>query len=256
KDASARTLGDEPYQFYLKFPKIRVAVDGDRVRGVQRLLALGDRPQVILLDDAFQHRRVKAGLNILLTMYGDIFTDDFLLPTGNLRESRRSAKRADIIIVTKCPVHLTESEQRNISDRIKLQDHQQLYFSYIDCDEMVHSESGSLPLNLILNQQKFVLAGIAKPEHFFKTVYREGDTILKFADHHHFSEKEILVISEQMGDRIIVTTEKDYVRLKHRLPADKLYYLPIRSVFVGKSELFDKTILNYVGSGKTNSGLH
>ncbi|HRN99310.1 MAG TPA: tetraacyldisaccharide 4'-kinase, partial [Flavobacterium sp.] len=120
KNDSAETLGDEPFQFYKKFPAIRVAVDADRVRGIKSLLNLPDAPQVILLDDAFQHRRVKAGYYIVLTAYGDLYADDFMLPTGNLREGWRGAKRANCIVVTKCPSNLSDAEQDLIRKKLQI----------------------------------------------------------------------------------------------------------------------------------------
>ena len=244
--SNADILGDEPFQFYSKFPKIRVAVDSDRVRGIQSLLALENPPQVILLDDAFQHRRVRAGFYILLSTYHELFTDDFILPTGNLRESRRGAKRAKIIIVTKCPIDMSISERQNVLNKIRPKDYQKVFFSYTEYDENVYSDVGLLPLKTVKVQNKILLAGIAKPKDFFDTLYRNGDQVLKFPDHHNFSEKEILNITEHLEDKLIVTTEKDFVRLNHRLPTGHLYYLPIKSAFLEPSERFDSAINNYV----------
>lgn len=246
QQSNADILGDEPFQFFSKFPQIRVAVDADRVRGIQNLLALENAPQVILLDDAFQHRRVRAGFYILLSTYDELFVDDFILPTGNLRESRKGAKRANIIIITKCPSDMSFAERHKVLNKIQAKDYQQVFFSYTEYDHNVYSDVGSLPLRSVKMQNKILLAGIAKPKHFFDTLYREGDQLLEFADHHDFSEKEILEITESLGEKLIVTTEKDFVRLNHRLPAGHLYYLPIKSAFLDDSESFDGAIINYV----------
>jgi tetraacyldisaccharide 4'-kinase len=112
--SNAEILGDEPFQFYQKFPNIQVAVDADRTNGIIQLLSQNEKPQVILLDDAYQHRKVKAGFYILLSSYGDLYADDFMLPTGNLRESRSGANRANIVIVTKCPKDLSDQDQEQI----------------------------------------------------------------------------------------------------------------------------------------------
>src|SRR6187402_2631635 len=118
---NAKTLGDEPFQYHQKFPGIRVAVDADRKNGLEQLLfSQNQKPEVILLDDAYQHRKVKAGFYILLTSYGDLYADDFMLPTGNLRESRSGANRADIVIVTKCPNNLSDQDQNKIQRKLKL----------------------------------------------------------------------------------------------------------------------------------------
>lgn len=130
-NATAATLGDEPFQFFQKFPSIQVAVDVDRKNGIEQLLAQERKPQVILLDDAFQHRKVKAGFYILLTAYYDLFVEDYILPTGNLRESRSGAQRADIIVVTKCPETLSGIEQTQIKQSIKAYSNAPVYFSTI-----------------------------------------------------------------------------------------------------------------------------
>ena len=128
-NSNAEILGDEPFQFYKKFSQIQVAVDADRKNGIEQLLNQKDSPDIILLDDAFQHRKVKAGFYILLTAYDDLFCDDYMLPTGNLRESKRGAKRADLIIVTKCPATLSEKEQKEI--KAKIGGDKPLFFSKI-----------------------------------------------------------------------------------------------------------------------------
>lgn len=249
-NVTAALLGDEPYQFHQKFPNVRVAVDADRKNGIEQLLALDEKPEVILLDDAFQHRRVKAGFYILLTAYGDLFSADFTLPAGNLREPKIGAKRANMIIVTKCPESISDLAMENI--RKKLKATQPVYFSTIAYDDSVYSRDNIVPVNEIRSQQKLLLAGIAKPEPFFAYLQGENDTVLRFADHHHFSETDLITIKEKAQDKMIVTTEKDYVRLKGQLPAAQLFYLPIKTAFVQDQLNFDQTILNYVGKSTTN----
>ena len=250
--SNAEILGDEPFQFYTKFKNIQVAVDADRKNGIEQLLYQQERPDVILLDDAFQHRKVKAGFYILLTSYGDLFCDDFMLPTGNLRESRSGAKRADIIVVTKCPANLSLDEQNEIKSKLQLNSDQELYFSYIDYDDSVYSEDKVLKVSEIENVDKLLLAGIAKPEPFFGYLQDENVECLTYPDHHHFSEKELLEINNKSKNKIIITTEKDFVRLKGSIPKEQLFYLPIRSTFLSVSENFDKTITNYVGTSTRN----
>jgi len=250
--SNAEILGDEPFQFYTKFNNIQVAVDTDRKNGVEQLLSQTEKPEVILLDDAFQHRKVKAGFYILLTSYGDLYSDDFMLPTGNLRESWCGAKRANVIIVTKCPAILSFDEQNKIKTKLKLAPNQELYFSFVDYDEFIYSEDKALKVSEIKNVDKLLLAGIAKPEPFFGYLENEDDFIMTFPDHHHFTEKDIISIEYQAIDDFIITTEKDYVRLKDKLPNKQLFYLPIKSNFISASENFDKTILNYVGTSTGN----
>ena len=157
--ANADTIGDEPFQFYRKFKDVRVAVDSDRQNGIAELRRLQPQPQVILLDDAFQHRKVKAGFNILLTTYNNLYYKDMVLPTGNLREPRSGAKRADLIVVTKCSKDITEIEKQKIASKLKLHNHQQLFFSYVDYGSNVISDSEAMELTKL---SKFTLVtGIA-----------------------------------------------------------------------------------------------
>jgi tetraacyldisaccharide 4'-kinase len=245
--SNAEILGDEPFQFYKKFNNIHVAVDTDRKKGIEQLLTLAVKPEVILLDDAFQHRKVKAGFYILLTSYGDLYADDFMMPMGNLRESRNGAKRANIVIVTKCPATLSLDEQNKIRVQLKLDSNQELYFSFIDYDESVYSENKTMKLNEIKNMDKLLIAGIAKPELFFRHLQQQKEACLTYPDHHHFTENELLEIKNKSQNKIIITTEKDYVRLKDSILKEQLYYLPIRISFLSAGDNFDKTIANYVG---------
>lgn len=248
--SNADILGDEPFQYYSKFKDIIVAVDADRKNGIENLMRLKDNPEVILLDDAYQHRRVKAGFYILLTSYDDLYCDDFLLPTGNLRENKSRAKRANVIVVTKCSPTISNDEQLKIKERIGL--NIPIYFSSIDYDSSVYNQNQSLEVLDINNKSKILLAGIAKPEPFFNYLRTKNDELLVFPDHHHFSESDILTLKNKAKDKIIITTEKDFVRLKTEILAEQLYYLPIKSKFVNQQAIFDKTILDYVGTSSRN----
>ena len=250
--SSAENIGDEPFQFFKKFSKIQVAVDENRKNGIDQLLQLNNNLEIILLDDAYQHRRVKAGFYILLTTYTDLYCHDFILPAGNLRESKANANRANIIIVTKCPKEISEAKQTEIRKLLHLKTHQQLFFSFIDYDTKIYSETDELFISEIKNQSKTLVAGIAKPESFFNYLHNDGDEVLVFSDHHVFSEKDIKNISLKAKNNRIITTEKDYVRLLKKFPANQLYYLPIKSTFVTDKVTFDQTILNYVESSSRN----
>ena len=249
--SNAEILGDEPFQFYQKFPNILVAVDGNRKNGIEQLLQMS-KPDIILLDDAFQHRKVKAGFYILLTAYNDLYADDFILPTGNLRESRSGAERANIIVVTKCPANLSEKEQNSIERKLKLELSQKLFFTSIAYDEFIFSEEKQVLISEIKNSDKVLLAGIAKPEPFFDYLKSESDIVLTYPDHHHFSEKDISEIKSKANGKIIITTEKDYVRLKGNLSKEQLFYLPIKSSFLDNRVYFDEMILNYIKKSGNN----
>jgi tetraacyldisaccharide 4'-kinase len=245
-NSNAIILGDEPFQYYQKFPSILVAVDANRTNGITQLLSNKEKPQVVLLDDAYQHRKVKAGFYILLTAYGDLYADDFMLPTGNLRESKGGAKRASIVIVTKCPKDLSGEKQEEIRQKLKLNSSQQSYFTFIDYDNEVYGENEKIAVNEIKNESKLLLAGIAKPTPFFDFLKNNEDQCLTFPDHHHFSETDLDAIQKQAQGKKIITTEKDYVRLKDSKLVSQLYYLPIKSTFINKQQSFDTTILDYV----------
>jgi tetraacyldisaccharide 4'-kinase len=247
--ATANSIGDEPFQFYSKFPTIQVAVDANRKKGIEKLLQLQNKPEVILLDDAFQHRKVKAGFYILLSAYDDLFCDDFILPFGNLRESALGKKRADMIIITKCPNDLSELAQQNIKE--KLQVKQPVYFTTIQYDDCVYGNENSIHVEALKTESKLLIAGIAKPKLFFDFLKSEIDETLVFPDHHHFSKQDCEQILAKANGRKIITTEKDFVRLNGLLPNAQLYYLPIKAVFLNTN--FDKAIEDYVGKSTRNS---
>ncbi|MBZ4036650.1 tetraacyldisaccharide 4'-kinase [Flavobacterium sp. 17A] len=246
ENSNAEILGDEPFQFYQKFPFVMVAVDADRTNGIKQLLSEQVTPEVILLDDAYQHRKVKAGFYILLTSYDDLYADDFMLPTGNLRESRSGAERANIVVVTKCPKILSNEEQAKIRLKLKLGSSQQVFFTFIDYDEVIYGKEAEIAVNEIKSEPKLLLAGIAKPKPFFDYLKNETDECLTFPDHHHFSDADLDSIQEKAKGKKIITTEKDYVRLKDSKLVSQLYYLPIKSSFINDQQTFDATILEYV----------
>ena len=202
-----------------------------------------------MLDDAHQHRKVKACFYLLLTTYNDLFYADFMLPTGNLRETKNGAKRANIIIVTKCPENLSENEQLVIKSKINLQI--PVFFSSIDYDTKIYSNNKTLDLKEIENSEKIIIAGIANPKPFFNYLKNNNDQIITFPDHHHFTENDIQNIKNQSNNKIIITTEKDYVRLKNS-KIDNLFYLPIKSKIIKDETNFNQKILNYVESSSRN----
>jgi len=250
--SDALQLGDEPFQFYQKFKTIQVAVDANRKNGIEQLLSSSNPPEIILLDDAFQHRKVKAGFYILLTSYGDLYCNDFMLPTGNLRESRSGAQRAAIVVVTKCPSDLSLNEQNFVKKQLNLSSNQSLFFTFIEYEDAVFSENKTLKVSELKGLSKVLLAGIAKPQSFFDHLKQESDECLAYPDHHHFSESELQEIKNKANHKIIVTTEKDYVRLRGSILSEQLYYLPIKSSFLSDGDNFDKNILNYVGQSTGN----
>lgn len=252
ENVTAKIVGDEPFQYYKKFSKIQVAVDASRKNGIEQLLSQSLKPEVILLDDAYQHRKVKAGFYVLLTAYGDLYADDCMLPTGNLREYKSGAKRANLIVVTKCPAKLSTQSKEEIRAKLRLTKKQQLFFTTISYDDTACSAHDNLKVSEIIKKDKLLLAGIAKPESFFAYLQAANDLTMVYPDHHHFTDNDIIEIKNKSKNNIIVTTEKDFVRLKGSVLEEQLYYLPIKSKFLEGADLFDKTILNYVGSSTRN----
>ncbi len=246
ENSTASMLGDEPFQYHRKFPKISVAVDANRTEGIQNILKLVPQTHVILLDDAYQHRKVKAGLYVLLTSYSDLFSDDLMLPAGNLRESKSGAERAAIVVVTKCPSDLSEEQQQKVRFKLALAKNQQLFFSAIQYDDFVFSETNSIPVEEVKSNDKTLLAGIAKPKYFFDFLKKSTDTLLEFPDHHNFTLSDIDSIKLKAEEQIVITTEKDYVRLYDAVVSDNLYYLPIKSTFLQEEDVFDKSIIDFV----------
>lgn len=244
--SNAETLGDEPYQFYSKFPNINVVVDADRKNGIEQILSRLPKTEVVLLDDAYQHRRVKAGFYILLTAYGDLYATDYILPAGNLREGRGGAKRANTIVVTKCPPDLAKSEIDGIIRKLNPESHQKVYFTSIAYDDFVYSERDKIQVVDIADSPKILVAGIAKPKPFFDYLKGNASKCMAYPDHHDFTEAEISELNTLCQTNIIITTEKDFMRLKGKLPLNRLYYLPIKSKFLFDAEQFDAEISDYV----------
>lgn len=243
--ASASIIGDEPFQFYNKFDEVIVSVDANRRNGISKLMDLNYPPQVILLDDAFQHRKVKAKFYVLLTSYGDLYVNDILLPTGNLREPRVGAKRADIIVVTKCPVSISEEEKQSITKLLHPQIHQQVLFSWIDYSDMMKNGLGEKELNYLAEKKFTLVTGIANSKSlvdYLKSLNLKFEH-LNFGDHHEFTIQEIQDLKEK---EFILTTEKDFMRLTpHFKENSRLFYLPIELKIDGHG-IFDNLIKSTV----------
>ncbi|CAM1372861.1 Tetraacyldisaccharide 4'-kinase [Tenacibaculum litopenaei] len=247
---TAGEVGDEPKQFFRKFgTEIQVAVDADRVAGIETLLQGTPIPELVVLDDAFQHRKVKASLYILLTKYDDLYSRDYVLPTGNLRESRAGARRAALVVVTKCPNNLSNSERERIEKSLQLAAGQRLFFSRIKYDEQLR---GAQVIHIgDLKKKKVVLVtGIANPTPLL--TYLESQQVLfehlSYPDHYNFNESDLKGIQERFErteDAVcILTTEKDFVRLEGKLPS--LQYLAIESEFIEGGEAFDQAITEHI----------
>ncbi|HJD85878.1 tetraacyldisaccharide 4'-kinase [Empedobacter falsenii] len=250
-------IGDEPMQFFQRFKnRILIAVCEERVFGAHKLID-HYKSEVILLDDAYQHRAIKAGFNIMLTDFNNPYYKDFLLPAGDLRESGSGVRRADIVIVTKCPDRILEEKHKEISKRIKLKSHQQLFFSKIVYDNKLIGRLDDVEKSTWKNLNVILVTGIAKTDGLVKFAEENFANVLhlEYPDHHNFSQSEIEYIYKRYEDtegrkrfdKIIMTTEKDFMRLmEESMIKDDLYYIPIR-IEINDKEKFNQTILEYVG---------
>lgn len=260
ENTTSLEIGDEPRLFQIKFPKVAVAVGEERLYAVPQILH--DRPdtQVIVLDDAFQHRSIRAGLNILLTDYGNLYTRDFYLPTGDLRDLKSGSKRADIIVVTKCPADLSADEKEEIRKELNLLSHQHLFFSSIEYGfpyHLIHNND----INLTRDMEVLLVTGIANPEplkQLLNDITRSYETIA-YSDHYIFSIddlKEIKKRFEKMDspNKIILTTEKDAIRLvkfKDELKDIPLFVIPIQhKILFEEAPAFNTMIVNFIRNFK------
>ena len=273
RSVTMRDIGDEPFQMTRKFANIYVAVDRDRRNGINRLINDSETKDVdvILLDDAFQHRYVKPGINILLVDYHRLIIYDKLLPAGRLREPMSGKARADMVIITKCPKDLKPMEFRVLTKAMELYPYQDLFFTTIEYGELVKVWHEDGALDITLNKERLkdmnvmLLTGIASPKQMVNdmTPLCKSISQMTFGDHHAFSRKDAGRINDKFASmpqpRVIITTEKDAVRLEETegLTEDvrnALYVQPIHVRFMlGQEEDFNNKIISYVQKNSRNS---
>lgn len=269
-DTPMERIGDEPYQMKQKFPQAYIAVDKNRRRGIERICsdtATADT-EVVLLDDAYQHRYVKPDINILLVDYHRMISEDCLLPAGRLREPRDSQSRASIVVVTKCPADLKPMGFRVIQKALNLYPYQKLFFSTFKYGRMRQLfGTGERNIDtLTAGENVLLLTGIASPEQMRIDLehYTQRITPLSFGDHHYFSAKDVEQINnafrQMKGDKkLIITTEKDASRLRSLQGLDpavreNLYVLPVEvEIMRNQEETFNEKILGYVLKNSRNS---
>ena len=268
-DTTMGEIGDEPYQMKQKFPELYVAVDKKRTEGIDRLTHDEQTKDVdvILLDDAYQHRYVKPGVNILLVDYHRLIIYDKLLPAGCLREPKEGKSRADIVIITKCPKDLRPMEYRVLMKALDLYPYQSLYFTTLIYDNLKQVYgTESMPINSLPDRcNVLLLTGIASPKQMQNdlSVYNYNLSFLSFSDHHNFSKKDIRTINRKFAElpspKVIITTEKDVARIKfveglNDEVKESMYALPVRIQFMlGQEEDFNNKIINYVRKNSRNS---
>lgn len=253
--ATAATIGDEPYQYHIDFPEVSVAVSEKRVEGAEQLLKLCPKPEIIVLDDAMQHRAIQPSLNLLITDYNRLYYKDHMLPAGLLREPKQGAKRADAIIVSKCPATMQPSEMQSISSRIRKYSRQgvPIFFTGFRYGQFV--AIGNQPQ---VSKNVILLTGIANAEplkHYLKQHQFKIVKHIEYPDHYSYNVNDLenlrSFLKDKKDDTIIVTTRKDAVKLmdsalqnySRELP---LFYIPIEVYFLKDGEVFNNLILEHV----------
>ncbi|MDW3192282.1 MAG: tetraacyldisaccharide 4'-kinase [Cytophagales bacterium] len=248
EESSARDIGDEPYMFYQRHGnQATIAAGEDRAYAIPGILYEAPATQLILLDDAFQHRTVKAGLNVLLTRYDRPFYDDYLLPSGQLRESRTGAKRADLIVMTKCPDDLDNDGKDRIISNIRTYADAPVYFTKVAYQAAVAFDESAVPE--VTPKSFVVVAGIAHNADFVaycQEAYSIKE-VFTFPDHHNYTEKDLIRIADALNPQTgLLTTEKDWVKLKtvKGLQGFACYYVPIKTVFLDEESQFLEEVKN------------
>lgn len=272
--STPQDVGDEPFQIKRKFPDIMVAVDANRRRGIRSMLSeLKDKPDIIVLDDAYQHRYVKPDVSILLIDYNRMITEDYLLPMGELREPVHAKTRANIIVITKCPQNLKPIEFRITREKLKLYPYQSLFFTTLAYGDLepLFPESVICPLRKDLIKGSYsalVLTGIASPLPFEEHVrsFLKEMVSVNYPDHHSFSESDLKRIQSEFETipdkhKLILTTEKDAVRLMNdpSFPAQlkkHIYYVPLYIKFLREEGAsFDEKLFAHLERNKGFSRL-
>lgn len=244
-DTTALEIGDEPMQFHQKFTDVAVAVGEERVVAIPQLLHERPETEVIILDDAFQHRQVQAGLNIILTDQSNLYTRDFILPAGDLRDVRSSSKRADIIIVTKCKPGITQAEKEKIIAEINPKPNQSVYFTGIVYKKPYHLFTKEM-IDIAHDYGILLVCGIANPKPLKAHLTKHADSydMLRYPDHHIFHSNDLNEIKNQFekinsDKKVVLTTEKDAVRLEKfakELTDFPIYVVPIEHTFLFNEE--------------------
>jgi tetraacyldisaccharide 4'-kinase len=263
--STAFDIGDEPLQYKTKNPQLEVCVDANRVNGIKKILEFPEPPKVVILDDAFQHRALNCELKIVISEYNNLYLNDCMMPAGYLRESKKGIERADIIIISKTPDKTTAIDIRNVIKDLKPLAHQQLFFTWLKYGELKGFQNPADTIDTLDDLFRYRIVaftgiGNPKPMITYLKEYASDVIHIQFPDHHSFTIQDIADVRAQLdaiegGNKIVVTTEKDAMRLRgtdlqdiaNTLP---LYVLPIEVDFKDKTQEFNDTIINYVRTNK------
>ena len=250
KKSSAYEIGDEPFQFYSKHPEINVVVCEDRRKGMNIILKNLPNTDLCIWDDVFQHRFVKPGLMILTTTFQYPFYEDEILPIGNLREDKSSSKRADFIVVTKCPDNLSKKDKDSFIKSLKPLDNQKVFFSSLTYLKKIKSESEEIEIDVLKDDDFILVTGIADSSYLVNFLKSKGLKFkhLKYSDHYNFNKSSINKITELSINKKILTTEKDFGRLSPKINDRDIYYIEVGLKFPKEINEynFDKNIEDYI----------
>lgn len=236
--STALEIGDEPFQFLKKHPKIRVAVGEDRVRAVNKLLKIDSKINLLILDDVMQHRWIIADHLLLTTTYADPFFNNFPFPSGNLREFSKGKKRSESILVTKCPSDIGMKDRINFEKKCKLASNQKIFFTKISYSKTIINVQNKQSVDYLKGKKVILVTGIANPHPLLDFLKSKNILFkhLNYRDHFNFNKRTIEKIKNEAGNSLILSTEKDYGRLYPLMKSDKLFYIPISLSFFSKNE--------------------
>ena len=248
--SSAYEIGDEPYQFYSKHPEINVVVCEDRRKGMKLILNNLPNTEISIWDDVFQHRYVKPGLMLLTTTFKYPYYQDEVLPIGNLRENKSSSKRADLIIVTKCPDELSYIEKLEFLEKLSPDENQKVFFSTISYKKNLKSDDSTIYIDNLREEEFILVTGIADSSYLVKYLNNKNLKFkhLKYSDHYNFKKSSIDKILSISRNKKIITTEKDYGRLKPKINRGEIYYLEVSIEFPNNLNKisFDEVVYDFV----------
>ena len=241
-NSSPDLIGDEPFQIFKKFSNITVAVDKNRANAISKILNEEKRTNLFILDDSFQHRKVIPNVNIILTTFNDPFYDDCIFPIGNLRESKKSINRADIVVVTKSPKDLKTDKKNQIKSKLNIAHHQNVFFTSINYGNVLKGDA-NFKINDLKNKKVLIVSGIANSRSFVEFFSQNNIEYehVNFSDHHNYTQEDINKI-ESDNENLIITTEKDFQKIQFLERKNKWFYLEIETKFIGDEEKFDSVL--------------
>ena len=241
-NSSPDLIGDEPFQIFKKFSNITVAVDKNRANAISKILNEEKRTNLFILDDSFQHRKVKPNVNIILTTFNDPFYDDCIFPIGNLRESKKSINRADIVVVTKSPKDLKTDKKNQIKSKLNIAHHQNVFFTSINYGNVLKGDA-NFKINDLKNKKILIVSGIANSRSFVEFFSQNNIEYehVNFSDHHNYTQEDINKI-ESDNESLIITTEKDFQKIQFLERKNKWSYLEIETKLIGDVAKFDSVL--------------